>query len=101
MLGVVFEFLVCHQRIKLQLLGDYVKGTRQFIPLAKLIVAFKCYRTDLNYCIALRLGHCRFWRFPFLSAYLNGTDDKKKEVRFYKGWSRKPLEKFNSVLTLI
>ena len=45
-----------------------------------------------------RSSTCKFWRRGFLSAYLEGTDEKNAEARFYKGVGRRPVEKFKSVL---
>jgi len=44
-----------------------------------------------------RSSTCKFWRRGFLSAYLEGTDEKNAEARFYKGVGRRPVEKFKSV----
>ena len=44
-----------------------------------------------------RPSTCKFWRRGFLSAYLEGTDEKNAEARFYKGVGRRPVEKFKSV----
>ena len=32
-----------------------------------------------------------------MSAYLEGTDEKNAEARFYKGVDRRPVEKFKSI----
>ena len=47
-----------------------------------------------------RSSTCKFWRRGFLSAYLEGTDEKNAEARFYKGVGRRPVEKFKSVYSM-
>ena len=39
-----------------------------------------------------RSSTCKFWRRGFLSAYLEGTDEKNAEARFYKGLGRRPVD---------
>ena len=48
-----------------------------------------------------RSSTCKFWQRGFLSAYLEGTDEKNAEARFYKGVGRRPVEKFKSVHSII